>query len=101
MEKIKNTRICGWRNSTKASNPIAELQDRCAAGFRTGGEAGTVNEYIPISKPAPAERYNCPAVCVHPIRSTIHMAAMNPTVPQTRMGGKVRTTSKLFLVKTW
>ena len=36
------------------------------------------------------------ALLLNPVKSTTHMAQMNPTVPHTRMGGKSFTKSSLY-----
>src|SRR3954466_8972347 len=87
MANRKKMTILFLLNKTKASSP-SELARLLFTADLTGGQAGIVNAYTPSNKPEPALIYNCMGLRLKPHRSTIHIAAINPIVPHTRMGGK-------------
>src|SRR5215831_10776044 len=96
---MKNTSIFGIPNRIKASNPRDDAIDPFLP-VRVGGHGGIVKQYKPIITPAAALIYNWFGLRVHPQRSTAHAATINPTVPQTRIGGKSLTILNPLFSKT-
>src|SRR6218665_475456 len=95
IAKTKNITILGCLNRTKASRPSEAASDFFAASL-FGGHAGTVNAYNPMTNEATAPTISCVELSVQCIRSTDHIAAMNPTVPQTLIGGTTFCVSKFL-----
>ena len=78
--------------STKASRPIFAAREPC--DFELSGlHGGIVNEYNPNTRAEHEPKISCMLLDFHPKKSTIHMAAIKPIVPHTRIGGKTFTIS--------
>ena len=75
-------------NKTKASSPNEEESD-LLLDAPEGVQAGKLKQKTPITTAEAAATKNCRLLVEKPVKSTNHMAQINPMVPQTLMGGKV------------
>ena len=88
----KKIAIRGFLNKTNASSPslLASVAD---VFFFATGIFGSVKAYSASNSEAPAAMYSCALLSSSPIRLTVHIAIIKPTVPKTRTGGNAVTGS--------